>query len=345
MKILGEEDLRALVEGCTFLGCGGGGSPEQGLKIIIESLKKGLEFKMVEIDEIGDDEFLASPYFVGPVSREKYRENLALKSFEILEEYMGKKFCAVVPTELGGHNTPVALVVAAKKGIPVVDGDLAGRAVPELHHSSSYIYGYKMSPFSVAAPFGDEIIFKDVGDDEHAERIIRGIVKTLKRKVGVASHPFSAKIYRKILIRNTLSGAIRIGKILRKCRESGEDIVPEIESIGAYLLFKGDCVEVSYEEREGFSFGKLILDGIEEFCGDRYEILFKNENIVSLRNGKIDFSLPDLICVVTREGYPVTNADLSVSETYVVFGLKAPDVWRTQRGREILSLNAMEVKL
>jgi len=39
MKILGEEDLKALVEGCTFLGCGGGGSPEQGLKMFAKIFK------------------------------------------------------------------------------------------------------------------------------------------------------------------------------------------------------------------------------------------------------------------------------------------------------------------
>ena len=55
--------------------------------------------------------------------------------------------------------------------------------------------------------------------------------------------------------------------------------------------------------------GEFELEGIEEFKNESYRIVFKNENLASWRNGRIDVTIPDLISMVTRR-VPVTNPEV-----------------------------------
>src|SRR4029077_15016831 len=52
------------------------------------------------------------------------------------EAYSGVKFCAVMSLEIGGGNGIQPLMAAAHLGLPVVDGDLMGRAYPEAQMTS-----------------------------------------------------------------------------------------------------------------------------------------------------------------------------------------------------------------
>ena len=73
---------------------------------------------------------------------------------------MWRKFHAVSSTELGGENTAEALHIAAMLNLPIVDADPAGRAVPELQHSTYFLEGMPIYPLSVATNFGEPIIFE-----------------------------------------------------------------------------------------------------------------------------------------------------------------------------------------
>ena len=49
-----------------------------------------------------------------------------------LTAYTGNRIDAIVPFELGAWNTTAPMDAALRLGIKVVDGDYAGRAIPEL---------------------------------------------------------------------------------------------------------------------------------------------------------------------------------------------------------------------
>lgn len=148
MKKLTKQDVEDIIYGCTIMGTGGGGSLEGGLDIVKSDFEEGREFMLAELDEMPDDEMVATPYVCGSVSplseeeEDKYKGlpqipvTEAVRSFETLEEYFGKKFYGVISTELGGENTADAFHVAALMNKPIVDADPAGRSVPELQHST-----------------------------------------------------------------------------------------------------------------------------------------------------------------------------------------------------------------
>lgn len=340
MKILNEIELRDIVEGCTVLGTGGGGSPEEGWEMIEKALKEGKEFKLIKLEDVSPSGIVPMPYFVGSVSGKKvesvYPQGEAVRSYEVLEEYMGRKFEGVISTELGGANTAAALVTAAMLERPIVDGDPAGRSVPELQHTTYYILGIQMAPFSVVTPFGDEIIVPKVKDDIHAEKIVRSIVAATGTNVGVTSHPIEGQVLRNSVVPDAISYALKLGKALREARENGEDPIKAlIEAGNGFLLFRGVATKSTWKDEGGFTIGEFELEGIEEFKGQVYKVFFKNENLISWKNGEVDVTIPDLISVLTPEGYPVTNPNVKEGKEYVVVGFPAPELWRTPKGLEI----------
>lgn len=64
MKVLTAEEIGDLVRGCAILGTGGGGDPQQGLALLEAALREGRECKIVGLDEVPDEAWVASPICV-----------------------------------------------------------------------------------------------------------------------------------------------------------------------------------------------------------------------------------------------------------------------------------------
>ena len=350
MKVLSKQDLHDILVGCTVLGTGGGGELDQGLKMIDEDVEKGYEFKLVSLDEVPDDALIGSPYNAGsisPLSEEekakfkdlKVDELYNVNSFKALEEYLGQKFYATVSTELGGSNSAIAFSVAAKLGIPIVDGDPAGRSVPELQQSTFEMNSIPINPLSVATKFGDVVIIKDVVDGVRAEDIVRAIAVVSQNTVGVTDHPVLGKDIKNAVIPGAISYALKIGKALREAREQKTSVPEAVAKAGeGYVLFKGKVSDFNWTDEGGFTFGETYLEGQEEYSSDKYKVWYKNENIVAWKNGEVHVTAPDLICILDRkDGTPITNPSFEKGMEVTVIGLPAPKEWRTERGLEDLA--------
>ena len=55
-----QQDCEDFVRGLTFLGTGGGGAPERGLKMLLEQHKAGAEVGWVSIDDLPPDTWTAT---------------------------------------------------------------------------------------------------------------------------------------------------------------------------------------------------------------------------------------------------------------------------------------------
>lgn len=70
----------------------------------------------------------------------------AVRSFQVLEDYFGKKFYGIIATELGGENTADTFHVAALMGKPIIDAD----GVPVTN--PFYEKGQRLVIFALPAP-------------------------------------------------------------------------------------------------------------------------------------------------------------------------------------------------
>ena len=347
MKKLYKEDIIDLLYGCAVLGTGGGGSLAEGLAIMKEDFEKGRVLKIAALDEIPDHAYVASPYGCGAPSAsgkedERFhdlphlQDSPAVLAFQGLQEFLAEPVFAVSSTELGGMNTAEALHVACLMDLPLADGDPAGRSVPELIHSTFYLKGKPIDPLAVATRFGDVVILKNVVDDFRAEALVRAMACVSGDEVNVCDHPMTGREYRESVIPGAISYAWQVGKILRKAREEGCDTATAIvQAMNGALLFRGIVTDLPWECRDGFDYGEICLKGIREYEGEAYRITFKNENIASYRNEKIDVTVPDLICMVDQNGEPMTNPDFAPGDEMNVFALPAPKIWTTKEGLAI----------
>ena len=90
--------------------------------------------------------------------------------------------------ELGGTSISDAFFPAAMLGLPVVDADPVGRAVPELEHSLFKVNGLPIAPEAVVNEAGDTVIVTRVADDGRAEALVRALAVASRNLVWVADH-------------------------------------------------------------------------------------------------------------------------------------------------------------
>lgn len=75
--------------------------------------------------------------------------NEHLLAFDLLEKYLGSSVDHVIPIEIGAGNFAILLHTAAFRGKSIIDGDGAGRAIPELKLTTFDIYGVPILPMSI----------------------------------------------------------------------------------------------------------------------------------------------------------------------------------------------------
>ena len=62
MKKLEKQDIIDLLYGCALLGTGGGGNLQKGIDMMQEDFEDGLPLYLADLNEIPDEEYVASPY-------------------------------------------------------------------------------------------------------------------------------------------------------------------------------------------------------------------------------------------------------------------------------------------
>ncbi|GAH29371.1 unnamed protein product, partial [marine sediment metagenome] len=75
-------------------------------------------------------------------------KSIQAEAVRLLESYTKARIQAIVPIELGGSNTPGAVVAAARLRVPIVDGDYTGRAIPEIPQTTPYLNGLSLWPIA-----------------------------------------------------------------------------------------------------------------------------------------------------------------------------------------------------
>ena len=60
--------LDDILVGCSYLGCGGGGSLADGRARLAVDVQAQLSFSLLDVAGVGDDEWVASPYGLGSLA-------------------------------------------------------------------------------------------------------------------------------------------------------------------------------------------------------------------------------------------------------------------------------------
>lgn len=344
-KTLSKADLEDLIIGATLLGVGGGGGPEKGLASLLEQYRQGKTFVLAQLNEFSRDDRLASPYFVGSVaptseldSAKKKIEDPIAHAFKLLESKLGSRITGTVATEIGGGNTAASLAIAAKLGIPMVDGDLMGRAGPELHQSTTQIFGISMSPAAIVSETGNEFLVENYASIDDYEAIARYSSVISKGHVAVVDTPLRIPDAEKCVIKGTISKCLELGRARREAIAEGKDPVEAVASrlLNGRKIFDGTVTEYSWKDERGFLFGEAYVEGSGIYEGKTLKSWIMNEHIMCWIDDEPTVMPPDLIMFTEpKTALGITNNKLTKGKDVSVLGASIDSVWRKEKGLEL----------
>lgn len=321
------DDVELIALGAGVLGTGGGGNPYLGKLMALRVLREGASITITPPEAVPDDALLIAVSGMGAptVGVEKLeRGTEAYEAFVALERHLGEQAAAVVCGEIGGANSMTPLIVAARRGLPVVDADPMGRAFPELQMDTFSINGVRTSPAALCDDKGNVTIFAATRDALWTERLGRVVTIVMGGHAGLAMPVLRGWELKRFGIAHSYSQARAIGAALRRARAEKRRPEAALEPLGGRLLFRGRIVDVERRTTGGFARGSVVLQGHADDAGTGMRIEFQNENLIARRGDDVVAMVPDLICILDDEtGEPIGTETLRFGLRVAVIGFPA----------------------
>lgn len=330
------EDMEDFARGAAFLGTGGGGDPYIGRLLAENAIREHGAPRVIQVEDLADDDAVFPVAMVGAptVMIEKaVRGEDADLALAMLEERVDRRATAIVSAEIGGLNATLPVMMAARRGLPLVDGDGMGRAFPEIQMCTFNVRGVSASPMSIVNEHLERVLI-EARTAVKTERLARAVVSEMGLSVMASAYPMTGAEARDAVVPRTLSAALGVGRAIRRGRAEAEPV----EALLAFLrstpyysecrvLFDGKIVDVRRETTRGFAIGECLL---EDFAAnERMSVSFQNEFLVAKTGGRTLAIVPDLICVVDREtGEPITTEALRYGQRVKVIGTSAAPIMR-----------------
>ena len=339
------DQLYQLLLGSSVLGTGGGGSFSLGRAMVDDLAARGLIVALLDINDLAPDALGVSTVILGGGLTHEELEKMGMISDEPasvagareLSRYLGRPIDFVFPIEIGPQNTLEAVRLAAFLGVPLVNGDCAGRAVPEMQQTTLSLHRIPLTPYVVTTFQGDTVILPRVSNDARNEALCRALARTSGGVICVTGFPVEGRRLKEALIPDTLSRCQEIGAYLSQGAYAPNRLA---EILGARVAFQGKADRFEMSAEGGFFQGFLHLEGIGAFAGSRYRIGIQNEFMWAWKNGEIDIQCPDLICVVDATtgigkvtyGHGFENS-LEEGQVLDVLHVPCAEAWRSETGR------------
>lgn len=331
-KKLTFEDLKYLSLGGAFLGSGGGGSPYYQLDIIRHLSSQYPLPTIIQASTLANDAWILPMAFMGAplVSLEKLPSG---REFEAIltgfKRYYGKYPDAIATGEIGGANALTPFLFASQYGIPIVDGDVIGRAFPRLEMTSANLAGIKPNPVFLGDSLG-QFYALDCSDPLKIERLSREITIASGSCMALGFYGMSAKDAKKGMIHGSITKAITIGKLLSQ--ENGLSLLEQ--EFGLQYHASGIITDIDYRLIDGFLKGKFAIHNDE---GDEYVVIFQNEYLGVLLNGSSIAVTPDIISLLDADTlHPITSESLSYGSRVILVSMKGPDLWYSEKGLQLV---------
>jgi hypothetical protein len=355
-RVLSRQEIDDFLAGAEILGTGGGGNLEGALARIKYVEEHGKKIRLIDPREVPDDAVATITGALGGGVSEEVRQKI-MKKFgavprqdlmktSILAEkmmagYLGEEISAFMAFELGCGNTILPACIAAVNDKPVVDGDFSGRSVPQTELCTLNLKEIPFTPVALVTPWMETMLIKRAADYSRIEDLMRCIAVASGGSCLVLGPPLRGKTLSDSIVKNTVTGAMKLGRAIRGAKEKGRDPVEAaVRAVEGYLLFRGRVTDFKREGGGGFMWGEHKYEGVDEFKGRKFRVWYKNENMISWLDNKPYVTCPDSLCVMdTETGRGLSNwgTDFTEGRRTSVIGIKAAGLWRTPRGLEIFN--------
>jgi len=310
-RILGRADLEPFLEGLAVFGTGGGGNPGWGRVIMENDLARGRTYELVPPEEVPDEATVVSGGYMGSVKVldamgveqvvEGWETRFELEeAFKLMTQVLGRRPDYLVPFELGGLNTPVILSLAARLGLPVVDGDALGRAAPETQMTTFLAYGVALEPMPLVDRAGHAVVVWASPDPTYADELGRWAIGRGGGTGANNHYAMSGRKLKECVVPGTLSLALDAGRAIIEARRRGQDPVSAFAAFaGGTVLMRGRVRALVGQDDAGHYLTTVTIDG-EDHAGTArcMKVVIKNETMAAWLDDRLVTVLPDLVCLL-----------------------------------------------
>ena len=339
MRPVTAEEIESLAIGAWILGTGGGGSPYLALLNMRQLYRQGVVCRLMDASELADDDLVAVVSNMGAplVGQERLTDprTMAL-AVTMMEEYLGRKFRALMSLEIGGGNSIQPFMGAAMLDLPVIDGDCMGRAFPEAQMTSFAIHALKMYPLTLADVRDNAVVVARAASWKWMERISRKACVEVGSIASTCKAPRTGKEIKECAILGSTTKAIGIGRAVQAARRAHRDPIDAVLEVEAGIkIFSGKIHDIARRTTEGFLRGTATIEGLDAFRAHTFKLAFQNEFAVGWLDDVPRVMTPDLICVLdTVAGDAIGTELLRYGQRVTVIALPAPPILLTPKGIE-----------
>ena len=340
MREISAETLDDIARGAAVLGTGGGGDPYIGKLMAQGTLRRRGNAMLLDPMELDDDDLVVPTGMMGAptVMIEKIpRGEEIVNAFEALQTYLGRPVRATMSCEAGGLNSTTPFTVAAALGIPVVDGDMMGRAFPELQMCTPTLYGVTATPMAIADEKGNSAVINTVSNT-WTETLARTLTVDMGCSAMIAIYPMTGKQVKETCVLNTITLIERIGRTIREARQRQVDAVEAVRAAtDGSIIWRGKVGDIERRTMTGFARGEAVVTGVDDYEGRSLRVAFQNEFLVARADDDVLATTPDLITMLDDEtGEPITTEGLRYGFRVAVMAMPCDPRWRTPRGLEVV---------
>jgi len=330
-EIDSKQQLDWLLAGLGIFGVGGGGDPwDFGKPVVDNDLAEGRSYQLVELADVADDAIVVSGGYLGsvadPIDTSEVLDRWS-KDFEFgraireMERYLSRKVDYLLASELGGGNTIVMLTAGARLGLPVIDGDGAGRAVPEAQMTSLVGHDLPLSPMNMLDLDGNLVIIEKESN-LFADLLGRFMVTRTKGMVASVSSPITGRDAKLAVVPETISQAVELGKF---CDALSGTALERLDQLSVFLdavpLFWGEVVRVDGDNAKGHYYARVELSGEGRYAGSSFRIAIKNETMAGWRNDQPVCIFPDLLMMISPDTLDgVMSASIAEGKEMLIIG-------------------------
>jgi DUF917 family protein len=315
------EDVALVARGARVLGSGGGGNLYLGQLLAVNAVRGGRSIAVIPPENLDDDAFVIAVAQIGTTT--VFAERLARggdidRAFTTMERYAGKRATAVMCYEIGGVNSMLPLVVAAQRGLPVVDADLMGRAFPEFQMTTLDIYGAPSSPIALCDDRGNVTIVAATEDMFWTERLARALTLAMGGLAYVARPVLHAVDIKRMAVSGSYSRAHAIGKALQRASDNGASVEVALIAQGGRTVLRGRIIGIERHVLGQVGRGSVAVQDLTDAVAGPSSIEFQNEYLMVRRDAKTVATTPDALCVIDEETGAVVDIETLHAGLHVV---------------------------
>lgn len=332
-----EENIESLATGAWILGTGGGGNPYLSTLNLRRLYAEGARVQVMDAADLADEDMVAVVSGMGAplVGQERLKDPRHMaRAVELMEDYLGRPFRAIMALEIGGANALSPFLAAALLGRPVVNADCMGRAYPEAQMTSFAIGGLKMFPLALVDVRDNEVIVARAESWKWMEKISRAACTAVGSTAATCKAPRTGREVKDWGILNTITKATALGRAVLDARAAHADPVQAVlDHEGGKQVFRGKIVDVDRTTAGGFLRGRTVIEGVEADRGAKLELAFQNEWAVAFRDGQPVAMTPDLLCLLdTVSGGAIGTESVRYGQRVTVVALPAPEILTSPAG-------------